>query len=148
MRYLPLALAIGFTPIASEACTLSFTSPGDGATVRSPGITVYGQGGASASEGDFGTVTATLNGSSFFNYSGSFTAAVSFLEGRGVGVTLRPGLNFLFVRGSVGGCSASDTMTISYEPELIQSKNNGAPPPESCQGNPINVAVGLSLIHI
>lgn len=142
MRYLPLALAIGFTPIASEACTLSFTSPGDGATVRSPGITVYGQGGASATEGDFGTVTATLNGSSFFNYSGSFTAAVSFLEGRGVGVTLRPGLNFLFVRGSVGGCSASDTMTISYEPELIQSKNNGAPPPESCQGNPINVAVG------
>lgn len=142
MRYLPLALAVGFFPLASEACTLNFTAPGDGATVRSPGITVYGQGGASANEGDFGTVTATLNGAPFFNYSGSFTAAVTFLQGQGVGVTLRPGLNFLFVRGSVGGCSASDTMTISYEPEVTQSKNKGTPPQESCQGNPINIAVG------
>jgi YD repeat-containing protein len=124
------------------ACTLNFTSPADGATVRSPNITVYGQGGASANEGDAGTVTATLNGASFFNYSGSFTAAVTFLQSRGVGVTLRPGLNFLYVNGSVGGCTATDTMTVMYEPELIQSKNKGAPPPESCQFNPINIAVG------
>ncbi|WP_236215592.1 DUF6531 domain-containing protein [Metapseudomonas otitidis] len=142
MRYLSLAVAIGLAPLASQACTLSFTSPGEGATVRSPTITVYGVGGADAKEGDYGTVTATLNGSPFFNYSGSFTAAVSFLQGRGVGVTLRPGQNFLFVSGSVGGCSASDTMTITYDPELIQSKNKGMPPPNSCHGNPINTAVG------
>ncbi|WP_211241559.1 DUF6531 domain-containing protein [Cystobacter fuscus] len=142
MRYLPLAIAVSMVPWVSQACTLKFTSPGDGATVRSAAITVYGVGGADATEGDFGTVTATLNGASFFNYSGSFTAAVSFLQSRGVGVTLRPGQNFLFVSGSVGGCSATDTMTITYDPEVTQAKNKGAPPPESCHGNPINTAIG------
>lgn len=72
-------------------CTLHFTSPSDGATVTSSGVTVYGQGGADAEHGDSGTVTATLNGTPFFNYSGSFTTAVSFLQSRGVAVTLRKG---------------------------------------------------------
>ncbi|WAB94752.1 MULTISPECIES: DUF6531 domain-containing protein [Pseudomonas] len=140
-RFTLLAVAV-MAPFTAQACSLSFTSPGDGATVRSPGITVYGQGGANAQEGDQGTVTATLNGVPFFNYSGSFTAAVSFLESRGVPVRLRPGQNFLFVSGSAGSCSASDTMTVTYDPEVTQAKNKGEPPPETCIGNPINLAVG------
>jgi hypothetical protein len=66
------------------------------------------RGCGDANTGDAGTVTATLNGSPFFNYSGSFIAVVSFLEGRGVPVTLRPGPNYLAVSGSVGGCGTSD----------------------------------------
>jgi YD repeat-containing protein len=147
-----LAAALGLLILGQEAygaCTLRFTSPASGATVRSPSITVYGQGGADASEGDSGTVTARLNGASFFNYSGSFTAAVSFLQSRGVGVTLRPGLNFLSVSGSAGGCSASDSMTIMYSPDVDLSKNKGDPgdnlscdAPSSSQGNPVDVSIG------
>ncbi|WP_305812837.1 DUF6531 domain-containing protein [Photobacterium leiognathi] len=66
----------------------------------------------------------------------------SFLRHRGVGVTLQPGNNYLQVNGSVGSCSASDAMTITYDPELVQSKNKGMPDDLSCQGNPINTAVG------
>ncbi|WP_407364148.1 DUF6531 domain-containing protein [Pseudomonas luteola] len=150
IRHLPavLALSVGLagqflSNPAHAACTLSFTSPGDGASVTSPNITVYGMGGADAKEGDSGTVTATLNGQPFFNYSGSFTAAVSFLQSRGVPVTLRAGNNFLAVTGSAGGCSASDSMTITYDPVIKQAKNKGKPDPMSCQvANPINAAVG------
>ena len=95
-----------FSSAADANCTLRFTSPPDGATFDSPNIMVYGQGGADAQHGDYGTVTATLNGTTFFNYSGSFTAAVSFLQTRGVGVTLKEGSNVLNVVGSVGSCSA------------------------------------------
>lgn len=137
-----------FFNYAQAGCTLNFTSPQDGATVTSSGITIYGQGGADAQHGDSGTVTATLNGASFFNYSGSFTAAVSFLQSRGVAITLREGLNFLAVSGSVGGCSRSDTMTILYDPEVNLGANKGKPETLSCdtpstaQGNPINAAIG------
>jgi len=134
---------------AYGACTLRFTSPASGSTVNTPSITVFGQGGADASQGDTGTVTATLNGAAFFNYSGSFTAAVSFLQSRGVGVTLRPGLNFLAVSGSAGGCSASDSMTVMYSPNVDLSKNNGKPEdnlscdaPDPAKGNPVNIAIG------
>lgn len=144
-----LALAIGLSNQAQAACTLRLTSPGDGATVRAAGVTVYGQGGADANQGDSGTVTATLNGSPFFNYSGSFTAAVSFLQSRGVAVTLRPGPNFISVSGSAGSCSASDSMTVMYDPLLDLGKNKGAPDdglsceePSKKQGNPINSAIG------
>ncbi len=152
MRLTRLAAIVGLLVLGQEAygaCTLRFTSPGNGATVRAPNITVFGQGGADASQGDAGTVTATLNGAPFFNYSGSFTAAVSFLQSRGVGVTLRPGLNFLSVSGSAGGCSASDSMTVMYSPDVDLSKNNGEPDdslscdaPSPSKGNPINIAIG------
>lgn len=142
MRYVPLVVAACLAPLGAQACTLSFTSPIDGATVRTAGITVFGMGGADANLGDSGTVTATLNGAPFFNYSGSFTAAVSFLQSRGVPVTLRRGQNFLFVSGSVGGCSASDAMTITFDPEITQSKNKGEPDNPSCQSNAVNPAVG------
>ena len=117
MKRLALQAAATFTLLGisagvQAACSLSFTSPSKGAKVTSPNITVYGTGGGDANTGDAGTVTATLNGSPFFNYSGSFTAVVSFLEGRGVPVTLRPGPNYLAVSGSVGGCGASDYMTV------------------------------------
>lgn len=137
----------GLASTAQAACSLAFTSPGNGAKVTSPGITVYGSGGGDATTGDFGTVTATLNGSTFFAYSGSFTAVVSFLESAGVNVTLRPGPNYLFVSGSVGGCGASDSMTVYYDTtDLIPEKNKGDGSdrngPPTCAGNPINFAMG------
>lgn len=132
---------------AQAGCSLNFTSPSKGAKISSPNITVYGTGGGDATTGDAGTVTATLNGSPFFSYSGSFTAVVSFLEGRGVPVTLRPGPNYLAVSGSVGGCSASDYMTVYYDTtDLVPRKNKGDGTerngPQSCAGNPINFALG------
>ncbi|WP_418120625.1 RHS repeat-associated core domain-containing protein [Variovorax sp. 350MFTsu5.1] len=138
---------LGISAGVQAACSLNFTSPSKGAKVTSPNITVYGTGGGDANTGDAGTVTATLNGSPFFNYSGSFTAVVSFLEGRGVPVTLRPGPNYLAVSGSVGGCSASDYMTVYYDTsDVIPRKNKGDGTerngPQSCTGNPINFAMG------
>ncbi|MDP9606504.1 UNVERIFIED_ORG: RHS repeat-associated protein [Variovorax paradoxus] len=152
MKRLALQGATAFTLLGISAgvhaaCSLNFTSPSKGAKVTSPNITVYGTGGGDATTGDAGTVTATLNGSPFFNYSGSFTAVVSFLEGRGVPVTLRPGPNYLAVSGSVGGCSASDYMTVYYDTsDVIPRKNKGDGTerngPQSCTGNPINFAMG------
>ncbi|MCX2836385.1 DUF6531 domain-containing protein [Microbulbifer thermotolerans] len=113
-------------------CILEFTSPEDGAVVYSPNITVYGRGGADVEHGDQGSVTATLNGSVFFSYSGSFTAAVSFLQSRGVAVTLQPGENFLSVTGSAGSCSAADSMTITYEEPEPDDPSDPSEPPE-CQ---------------
>lgn len=138
---------LGISGWAQAGCSLSFTSPSKGAKVTSPNITVYGTGGGDATTGDAGTVTATLNGSAFFGYSGSFTAVVSFLEGRGVPVTLRPGPNYLAVSGSVGGCGASDYMTVYYDTsDVIPRKNKGDGTerngPQSCAGNPINFAMG------
>jgi len=138
---------LGISGWAQAACSLNFTSPSKGAKVTSPNITVFGTGGGDATTGDAGTVTATLNGSPFFSYSGSFTAVVSFLEGRGVPVTLRSGPNYLAVSGSVGGCSASDYMTVYYDTsDVIPRKNKGDGTerngPQSCTGNPINFAMG------
>lgn len=131
----------------AQACSLNFTSPSKGAKVTSPNITVFGSGGGDATTGDAGTVSATLNGTTFFSQSGSFTAVVSFLQSRGVPVTLRPGANYLAVSGSVGGCSASDFMTVYYDTtDLIPRKNKGDGTerngPQSCTGNPINFALG------
>ncbi|MDP9995174.1 RHS repeat-associated protein [Variovorax boronicumulans] len=149
--YSASALALlGASGWAQAGCSLNFTSPAKGAKVTSPNITVYGSGGGDATTGDAGTVTATLNGSAFFNYSGSFTAVVSFLEGRGVPVTLRPGPNYLAVSGSVGGCGASDFMTVYYDTtDLAPRKNKGDGTerngPQSCAGNPINFAMGIKV---
>lgn len=152
-RYISsIAAGLILLPVLSlqtnAACTLSFTSPGDGATVTSASLTVLGQGGADAQHGDAGTVTATLNGTAFFNYSGSFTAAVSFLQSRGAAVTLRQGLNFFSVTGSVGGCSAQDSMTVLYDASVNLAANKGrvnnlsCDAPSTAKGNPINMAIG------
>ncbi|WKL15231.1 DUF6531 domain-containing protein [Comamonas testosteroni] len=142
----------GYSAGANAQCSLTFTSPGRGSTVSTPNIVVSGTGGGQSQLGDQGTVTATLNGVPFFNYSGSFTAAVAFLEGRGVPVTMRVGQNRLSVTGSVGGCSASDDMTVLYEPatpapKLAKALGNGRDDlgnNQACSvaGNPINFSVG------
>jgi hypothetical protein len=146
-----LLALLGFGSQAQAACSLAFTSPGDGASVTSAGITVFGQGGGDAVHGSFGTVTATLNGNTIFNYSGSFTAAVSFLQSAGVPVTLRPGLNYFGVSGSVGGCGASDAMTVMYDPAVDLGKNKGSgkddvgcnsSEPSKTGGNPIVFSIG------
>ena len=144
---LGLALSFSYLPHTLSACTLKFTSPSNGSTVKQQTITVYGQGGADVSAGDHGTVKATVNGKPFLNYSGSFSRATSFLRYRGVSVTLQPGINFLQVTGGAGSCSASDSMTIMYDPEVELSKNKGKPNnpgcgPSSAKGNPINIAIG------
>ena len=142
---------IGLTNTA-HACALSFTSPGHLAKVSTSKITVRGTGSGDASTGDQGTVTATLNGTTFFSQSGSFTAMVSFLESRGVSVTLRPGANYFSVKGSVGGCTASDSMTVYYDTSaVVPIKNLGggetdqAGGPSTCAGNPINFAMGIKV---
>lgn len=154
-KYL-LLVVMGVISINSYAdgCTLQFTSPANGSSFKSPGITVYGHGGADAKYGDYGTVTATLNGTVIFTYSGSFTTAISFLETRGVPVTLKEGLNSFFVLGSVGGCSAADQIYVYYEPDIEKSKNSGLPSitpscnePSSNKGNPINISIGNKFQH-
>lgn len=141
-----LCLLVGpWVAANTSACTLNFTSPGYGASVTSSGITVFGQGGADAKDGDSGTVTASLNSTTIFNYSGSFTAAVNFLESRGVGVSLRPGNNFFTVSGSAGSCSASDTMTVFYDPAVVLAKNLGKGNDDlSCHAASLTVADPIS----
>lgn len=136
----------------AQACSLSFTAPGHLAKVSSAQITVRGTGGGDASTGDYGTVTATLNGTTFFSQSGSFTAMVSFLQSRGVSVNLRPGANYFSVKGSVGGCSASDSMTVYYDTSAVvpiknlgSGKTDQAGGPPTCAGNPINFAMGIKV---
>lgn len=111
---LTVFIVFSFLQHAYASCSLRFTSPNDGSTVMTQNITVYGTGSANTHVGDYGTVTATLNGVVIFNVSGSFTAAMNLFASRGVAVTLRPGKNIFNVTGSVGGCSASDSMTVYY----------------------------------
>lgn len=145
-----LALA-SFSPSAEASCSLAFTSPGEGSTVTTPSLTITGQGAGDAVHGNVGTVTATLNGVTIFNLTGSFTAVVSFFRSQGVPVQLRPGLNFFTVTGSVGGCSARDTMTVLFSPDVDLGKNKGGDPdgdplnqntPCKLAGNPIDFSTG------
>jgi len=137
-------------PTAAHACSLNFTHPGHGKKVTSAGVVVRGTGAGDAQEGDYGTVTALHNGIPIFQQTGTFTAIVSFFRSAGVGVQLVPGRNHFYVSGSVGGCSASDTMTVYYEnaadADFDPLKNNGPGTqdtgPSSCAGNPINFAMG------
>ena len=125
----PLVFIVLFCTTTAQSCSLNFTSPADGATVQSPHITVYGTGSAEPQYGDYGTVTATLNGQVIFHMSGSFTTTMSLFASRGVNVTLQQGPNVFAVNGSVGGCSASDAMTVYYL--LEQEQNLGQP--DMCQ---------------
>jgi len=148
-----LLVAAGMLSPAAQACSLNFTHPGHGKKVTTQGIVVRGTGAGDAQEGDYGTVTALHNGIPIFQQTGTFTAIVSFLRSAGVGVQLVPGRNHFYVSGSVGGCSASDTMTVYYDNgsdttlnDLNPEKNNGGGShgngPANCAGNPINFAMG------
>jgi len=146
-----LLVAYLLWPVAAQACSLHFTHPGHGKKVTTPTIVVRGNGAGNAQEGDYGTVTALHNGIPIFQQTGTFTAIVSFFRSAGVGVQLMPGRNHFYVSGSVGGCSASDTMTVYYENDSTDTdfdplKNNGDGEhdsgPANCAGNPINFAMG------
>ena len=67
MRHLYLLIPIILFIAISEcsACSLKFISPQKGSTVDKSNITVYGTGKANPEAGDYGTVTATLNGITF-----------------------------------------------------------------------------------
>ena len=138
----PLLLIAGLTLApASSACTLNFTSPPDGATLTNPGTTITGTGSGSANPQDLGSVTATINGTTFFSQSGTFTALINFLGSGAASVTLAEGANQLDVQGSVAGDSCSDHMVLFYEPVLdAPHKQDG--PPEECIGNPCDPATG------
>jgi hypothetical protein len=116
-----------FYTASAQPCSLNFTSPTNGATVQTQNITVYGVGVAAPQYGDYGTVAATLNGQVIFNMSGSFTTTMSLFATRGVNVTLNIGPNDFVVTGSVGGCSASDAMTVYY---LLEKEQNIGRPDE------------------
>ena len=123
-------------------CSLSFTQPERGSTVTTATVGVAGTGSGSANPGDFGTVTATVNGQVFFSQSGTFTALIQFFGSGGASVVLKPGANVLQVSGSAGGCSASDSMVVYYTPPPPpEQKAAGAP--LVCNGsNPIDGANG------
>lgn len=147
-----VALTLAGLTSTTQACSLNFTAPGHLSKVSTAQVTVRGSGSGDASSGDYGTVTATLNGTAFFSQSGSFTAMVSFLESRGVAVNLRPGANYFSVKGSVGGCSASASMTVYYDTSAvipIKNLGDGATDPthgpSTCVANPINFAMGAKV---
>lgn len=139
IRFLIVFLAAALSQNATS-CTLSLTSPVNGSILKSPSVTIIGTGGASSEDGDQGTVTATLNGVTIFNYSGSFTVATSFLQSQGVSVSLKEGVNTVNVSGSVGSCSASDSISIVYEP--AQSPVNLGENPYNNTCRPMNIATG------
>ncbi|MBN0989811.1 hypothetical protein [Amphritea pacifica] len=141
-KSLPLFTAtICLIPGLASACSLSFTSPASGSTSQKASITVTGTGSGDADSGDYGSVTATVNGQVFFQYSGKFTSIVQFLQSGQASAPLSKGRNHLRVSGSVGGCSASDSMVVFYSPPL-----NGAEKEQgeaSCKaGNPISIGGG------
>ncbi|MBS1214358.1 MAG: repeat-associated core domain protein [Proteobacteria bacterium] len=126
----------------SEACSLTFTSPERGSTVTSAAVGVSGTGSGTANPNDVGQVTATINGVVFFQQTGVFTGLVSFLGSGAASVTLQPGENVLAVQGSVGSCSASDSMTIHYVPPPQQAQK-AAGDPTDCNGtNPVHGGSG------
>ncbi|WP_024914310.1 DUF6531 domain-containing protein [Chania multitudinisentens] len=147
-RILPLSLTasaalLALASPAASACSIWFTSPAPGTVVTTPTVTLTGSASGFANPSDIGNAVATVNGNVFFNQTGQFTALINFLGSGAATATLQPGVNFLNVSGSVSGCSASDSMVLFYQPPLNEpdpSKNSG--PPDTCAGNPLNVAVG------
>ncbi|ODS25032.1 hypothetical protein AB835_00565 [Candidatus Endobugula sertula] len=131
-----LSMAV-LLPFQTQACSLGIIFPANGTIFKTPEAVVFGQGSATTEEGDQGSVTATLNGTTVLSFSGSFSTATSFFGSRGVSVTLQPGVNIFNARGSVGGCSASVSMV--YEPEESPS-NNGYSSNNTC--HPINISTG------
>ncbi len=123
------------------SCSLNFTSPQSGTAYSSPIITVTGTGEGDADSGDNGQVTARINGRVFFSRSGSFTALVDFFRSGSASVRLEKGINQLSLSGSVGGCSASDSIIVYYNPELTKLEKS-AGNPNACAGNPISIATG------
>ena len=108
MRYIfGLALSVSAClPLAAQACALQFTAPAKGITVSTPSVSVAGTASGFANTGDAGSAVATVNGTPFFSYSGTFTTIVNFLGSGSATAPLQPGANLIQVTGSVSGCSA------------------------------------------
>ncbi len=68
--YLAGAIALLCAP-GAIACSLQFTSPGDGVTVMSPTVGVSGTGTGTANSGDMGTVTPLSTARCSFNVAAS-----------------------------------------------------------------------------
>lgn len=143
----PLAIAIALVcsfaaADASAQCSIQFTSPARGSTVTTPTIGVSGTASGFAQQAALGSASATVNGSTFFSYSGVFTSEMNFGGGGSAVATLQPGANRLTVSGSVSGCSDSDSMVIYYAPPPpVEQKSAGRPRDENCS-NPVNGATG------
>lgn len=147
LSHSPLALAIALAcsfaaADASAQCSIQFTSPARGSTVTTPTIGVSGTASGFAQQAALGSATATVNGGTFFSYSGVFTSEMNFGGGGSAVATLQPGANRLTVSGSVSGCSDSDSMVIYYAPPPpVEQKSAGRPRDENCS-NPVNGATG------
>ncbi|OQW85720.1 MAG: hypothetical protein BWK72_20860 [Rhodoferax ferrireducens] len=142
-----MAFAVGaaLTFIAFQAnaqCSIQFTSPARGATVTTSPISVSGTATGFAQTYAAGTASATVNGATFFSYSGIFTTNINFGGGSSALAPLQPGANLLTVSGSVSGCSDSDSMVINYvPPPPVAQKSAGRPRDENCS-NPVDGATG------
>ncbi len=139
-----LALLLVVATLGTEvmACSIQFTSPSRGSTVSTATVNVSGTASGFANTGNVGTASATVNGASFFNYTGTFTTALNFFGSGSATATLQPGLNVLFVTGSVSGCSASDSMIVYYTPPPPPEQKNAGEPSDCNDTNPINGATG------
>ena len=142
-RFLFFSFILSSLSIAQDsiACSLQFTSPTRGSTVFIASVSVSGTGSGNANLGAIGTVTATVNGTPFFQQTGTFTTLINFFGTGSASVNLKEGPNLITVSGSVQGCSATDSMVIYYEPD-INTPNKMAGEPQVCTGNPVNIATG------
>jgi YD repeat-containing protein len=144
---LALGLIGSISSASAWACSIQFTSPADGAVVNTPNVGVSGSASGFANPGAVGSASATVNGRVFFRQTGTFTALLNFFGSGSAAAGLDRGVNTLKVTGSVSGCSASDTITVIYEPPPDQPnppKDNGrSPDPLNCgAANPCNPSTG------
>lgn len=144
---LVIVLGVGAVSAVRAQCSIRFTSPARGAVVTSPTLVVSGTASGFTQRYAAGSATATVNGRTFFSYSGVFTAQMNFGGGASAVATLQPGVNVLSVSGSASGCSASDSMVVHYEPLPGPGQSKiGAPTDPNCS-NPINGAGGNKYQH-
>ena len=146
LRTLLCALGAGLSAPAL-ACSIQFTSPQSGAVVNTQTIGVSGTASGFANPGAVGSASATVNGRVFFQQSGTFTALINFFGSGAATVSLDRGVNTLRVTGSVSGCSAAGSITITYEPPPAQPnppKNSGPGCDQANKpaGNPCDPATG------
>ena len=150
MRSIVRSIAVAAVACSASpawTCAINFNAPANNAVVTSPTVTVSGTASGFANPSDVGSATASVNGRVFFSQSGTFTSLINFLGSGAASATLDPGVNRLVVTGSVSGCSASDSITVVYQPPANQpnpAKNAGTHDDRgNCPaGNPCDPATG------
>ncbi len=122
----------------SLACSLTLTSPTDGATVYVDSVSVSGTADATGHVRQQGAVTAHANGIPFYTYSPGILTSNQILFASDTAIApLIPGENQISVRGYLGDCTASDAITVYYPTYYLGSrKEKGAPGREAVGSSP------------